>query len=88
MQTSNSTTDWWNEEQTFVATDPDDEGISAHTQLVEAAQQAAARFAQKSVDAELALHFSSAQHGAWNFVVGLVGKPSAGKSTFFNAASR
>ena len=88
VQTSNSTTDWWNEEQTFMATDPDDADIATHLQLVEAAQQAAARFAQKSVDADLALHFSSAQHGAWNFVVGLVGKPSAGKSTFFNAASR
>jgi ribosome-binding ATPase YchF (GTP1/OBG family) len=26
--------------------------------------------------------------GVWNYVVGLVGKPSAGKSTFFNAATR
>lgn len=24
-------------------------------------------------------------HGRWDYVVGLVGKPSAGKSTFFNA---
>ena len=26
--------------------------------------------------------------GVWNFVVGLIGKPSAGKSTFFNAVTR
>lgn len=25
------------------------------------------------------------QRGRWDYVVGLVGKPSAGKSTFFNA---
>lgn len=34
------------------------------------------------------VHYASSQRGAWDFVVGLVGKPSAGKSTFFNAASR
>ncbi len=28
-----------------------------------------------------------AQRGRWNYVVGLVGKPSAGKSTFFNAVT-
>ncbi|XP_070186183.1 uncharacterized protein [Littorina saxatilis] len=29
---------------------------------------------------------TKASGGRWNFVIGLVGKPSAGKSTFFNAA--
>ena len=29
----------------------------------------------------------SARGGSWKFVIGLVGKPSAGKSTFFNAAT-
>ena len=28
------------------------------------------------------------QGGKWNYVIGLVGKPSAGKSTFFNAATQ
>lgn len=27
------------------------------------------------------------QRGRWDYVVGLVGKPSAGKSTFFNAVT-
>ena len=30
----------------------------------------------------------SASRGQWNYVVGLVGKPSAGKSTFFNAVTK
>lgn len=30
---------------------------------------------------------SSSQGGLWSFTLGLVGKPSAGKSTFFNAAT-
>ena len=30
---------------------------------------------------------SSVKGGSWKFVIGLVGKPSAGKSTFFNAAT-
>ena len=32
------------------------------------------------------LYKSPAQKGLWNYCVGLVGKPSAGKSTFFNAS--
>ena len=31
---------------------------------------------------------SSSGGGVWNYVVGLIGKPSAGKSTFFNALTR
>ena len=31
---------------------------------------------------------SASARGVWNFVIGLVGKPSAGKSTFYNAATR
>lgn len=30
----------------------------------------------------------NAKGGKWNFVIGLIGKPSAGKSTFFNAATQ
>ena len=29
----------------------------------------------------------SVNAGRWDFVIGLVGKPSAGKSTFFNAVT-
>ena len=32
------------------------------------------------------LYKSPAQKGLWNYCLGLVGKPSAGKSTFFNAS--
>ena len=31
---------------------------------------------------------SASERGVWNYVIGLIGKPSAGKSTFFNAATR
>ena len=31
-------------------------------------------------------YYSSDQKGRWNYCIGLVGKPSAGKSTFFNGA--
>lgn len=31
---------------------------------------------------------SDSARGVWNYVVGLVGKPSAGKSTFYNAVTR
>ena len=31
---------------------------------------------------------STSKRGTWRYVIGLVGKPSAGKSTFFNAATK
>lgn len=35
-----------------------------------------------------ALDASASAKGVWNYTVGLVGKPSAGKSTFYNVATR
>lgn len=35
-----------------------------------------------------AIELSASARGAWNYTVGLVGKPSAGKSTFYNVATR
>lgn len=31
---------------------------------------------------------TASSRGLWHYTVGLVGKPSAGKSTFYNAATR
>lgn len=49
-----------------------------HTSLLQATQDAA------EADSR-AEPFSDPRSGVWKYVVGLVGKPSAGKSTFFNA---
>uniref|UniRef100_A0A7S3R6V4 RWD domain-containing protein n=1 Tax=Dunaliella tertiolecta TaxID=3047 RepID=A0A7S3R6V4_DUNTE len=45
-----------------------------------------------TADAAGGMHVAEAadsmQHGRWDYVVGLVGKPSAGKSSFFNAVTQ
>lgn len=46
----------------------------------DSAATAAAAAAEVSDDG-----FEMTQRGRWDYVIGLVGKPSAGKSTFFNA---
>ncbi len=94
---------WWNREflPDEAPTDGNTEGEvsaeeSTRLRMVEAAlaKAAASAFAGAAGAAPdgggppAPLHYASSQKGAWNFVVGLVGKPSAGKSTFFNAASR
>ena len=42
--------------------------------------------AARGIDAAAVLRESDRRRGRWSYTVGLVGKPSAGKSTFFNAA--
>jgi hypothetical protein len=56
---------------------------------VAAAAAAAARAESMAGDVPPGREAGALAHArAWRFLVGLVGKPSAGKSTFFNAASR
>ncbi len=59
----------------------DPEGVD-HAALVLLASAEAAR-----ADSSLPRFVDVTARGQWRYVIGLVGKPSAGKSTFFNAAS-
>lgn len=42
----------------------------------------------KDKDRDAAALLPPSARGVWNYTVGLVGKPSAGKSTFYNAVTR
>ena len=87
-------TEWWNEEFEYV--DPSEEhgDIATHgarTDMIQSALDKAAAIANQhehEMQGKPQPQYASGHHGQWDFVVGLVGKPSAGKSTFFNAASR
>ena len=68
-----STPRWWDREET------DADAVVAAT--------AAASATERSLRARGAPAPCVAAGGRWNFTVGLVGKPSAGKSSFFNAAT-
>jgi ribosome-binding ATPase YchF (GTP1/OBG family) len=78
------TTDtWWEDEYD----DDDDE------ELVSSASETAARRDLKKENADTGTYpespterESNSGGGRWDYVLGLVGKPSAGKSTFFNSA--
>ena len=97
------TTKWWDEEFVFEepaaecarSDDTTESGatgaMNEHTKMVlDAVEKAAAAQPREFGNGQnhAPVHYASSQRGAWDFVVGLVGKPSAGKSTFFNAASR
>ena len=62
--------------------------------MIEAATLAAASARSKYVTSgeveadEGGEESSTSKRGTWRYVIGLVGKPSAGKSTFFNAATK
>ena len=60
-----------------------DDATSAEIEAYRAAATAALRASSSAAAAP-----SGARRGAWELVVGVVGKPSAGKSTFFNAVTR
>ena len=71
--TETSAARWWEREETDAA------AVTAAT--------AAASATEHSLRARGAPAPCVAAGGRWNFTVGLVGKPSAGKSSFFNAAT-
>jgi hypothetical protein len=52
-----------------------------------AAAAAAAAVSNGSSSAEALASAGDGVRGRWDYVIGLVGKPSAGKSTFFNAVT-
>jgi len=47
-----------------------------------------ALFGAKASSSEIDETWGAGEKGRWKYVIGLVGKPSAGKSTFFNAATQ
>ena len=70
---------WWLRDETEV-----DEAL-----LAEADQRAAKLLPDVGDEKLWARHCGAGSYGKpWEFIVGLVGKPSAGKSTLFNAATR
>ena len=70
---------WWLRDETEV-----DE-----TLLAEAEQKAASLLPDGGEEKSWARQCGAGNYGkAWEFIIGLVGKPSAGKSTLFNAATR
>ena len=67
----------------------EEEGVAADISSAEiAAYRAAAKEALKRREASATTAPPSKHRGEFEIVVGLVGKPSAGKSTFFNAITR
>ena len=76
VDTADAVPKWW-----------DDESVDAAAVAVAAAAAAAAEVNAQPPPAR-GSGGAAAHARSWKFTVGLVGKPSAGKSTFFNAASR
>jgi hypothetical protein len=64
-----------------VVADPDPDADEARIRVLIAEASAAARVTFPTCPL-------SESRGQWQYVVGLVGKPSAGKSTFFNAVTK
>ena len=77
------------EDATATESDNDEEGVAADVSSAEiAAYRAAAKEALKRREASATTAPPSKHRGEFEIVIGLVGKPSAGKSTFFNAVTR
>ena len=78
------------DEDAATASDDDEEGVDAAISSAEiSAYRAAAKAALRRRDEAATTVAPPSKHrGEFEVVVGVVGKPSAGKSTFFNAVTR
>ena len=78
------------DEDAATAADDDEEGVDAAISSAEiSAYRAAAKEAlRRREEAATTVAPPSKHRGEFEVVVGVVGKPSAGKSTFFNAVTR
>jgi hypothetical protein len=65
----------------------EDDPTTAAAAAATAAAAAAAAASNGSSSAEALASAGDGVRGRWDYVIGLVGKPSAGKSTFFNAVT-